>query len=165
MKMILALIMTTALFACGFTPMYGSNAGGQGVSATEGLDQIAIAMIPDASGVYLRNILIDRFYQNGFPASPTHTLEITDLKEVKNDLDVTEDSETTRKQIKLTATMELKDNATGAAVVTRDLIAITSYNVLGSQFATRVSESDVREAALADLARQIEYQSALYFKR
>ena len=153
------------LTACGFSPMYGSGAGSSGVSATTGLNQVDIALIPDESGVYLRNMLIDQFYQDGYPSSPTHSLEITDLEETESGLDITVDSETTRKQIRINAKLKLIDNATGAIVLAREMSAITSYNVLGSQFTTRVSERDAREAALGDLARQIETQIALYFKR
>ena len=87
------------------------------------------------------------------------------IEEQKTDLDITIDSEATRKQIKLTTTMFLKDKNTGAVVLTRSLSAITSYNVLDSQFTTRISEQDVREAALADLARQIETQTILFLNR
>ncbi len=154
-----------ALAACGFTPMYGSGKGSSGVSATQGLDMVDIALIPDQSGVFLRNILIDNFYQDGYPNNPTHTLAIESLKEQEYNLDITRASEATRKQIRLTTKMFLRDRTTGQTVLSRDLTAITSYNVLGSQFTTRVSENDAREAALADLARQIETQTALYFKR
>jgi len=153
------------LASCGFSPMYGSASGSNNVSAAQGLNHVEIAIIPDQSGMYLRNILIDHFYQNGYPASPTHILEIRNLKETKNDLDITLQSEATRKQIRLTADMYLKEKEGGQEVLTRNLIAITSYNVLGTQFTTRVSENDAREAALADLARQIESQTALYFTR
>ncbi len=163
--LLLFAVLGFPLNACGFTPMYGSGAGSTGVSALQGLEKVEIALIPDQSGVYLRNILIDNFYQEGYPSSPTHLLTVTGIDELESDLDITVDSEATRKQIKITGTMLLTDRATGQVVLTRELKAFTSYNVLGSQFTTRVSENDAREAALADLARQIETQTALYFKR
>lgn len=153
------------LASCGFTPMYGSAAGGTGVSATAGLDRVDISIIPDGSGVFLRNDLIDRFYQNGYPSSPTHTLTVTRIEELGRDLDITIESEATRKQIKLTTTLTLIDKASGTSVLSRKVTAITSYNVVSTQFATRISEDDAREAALHDLARQIETQVALYFKK
>ena len=165
MKFLLSAFLLALLTACGFSPMYGSGAGSQGVSATEGLDHVEIAVIPDQSGVFIRNILIDHFYQNGYPAATTHTLSVERLDEAEYNLDITRDSESTRKQIRLTATMILRDKKSSREVVRRDLVATTSYNVLGSQFTTRISENDAREAALADLARQIESQTALYFRR
>jgi len=165
MKFVLPLFLTIILTACGFSPMYGSGAGSSGFSATAGLDKIDIALIPDESGVYLRNILIDDFYQNGYPSAPTHRLEISKIMESEHDLDITQQSEATRKQVRLMARMTLRDLSTSKPVLDRSFTALTSYNVLGSQFTTRVSENDAREAALADLARQIENQVALYFKR
>lgn len=160
--MIRLLSLLTLLFiaSCGFTPMYGTSGEGK-----LGLDKVEISMIPDQSGVYLRNILIDHFYENGYPADPTHILTIEQIRETKSDLDITVDSEATRRQLHLTATMVLKDKITGTTVLTRKLSAITSYNVLGSQFTTRVSENDAREAGLEELARQVESQLVLYFKR
>ncbi len=165
MKFLLAASLLLSLAACGFAPMYGSGVGSSGVSATLGLDHVEIAVIPDQSGVFVRNILTDHFYQNGYPTAPTHRLVVENLDESEYNLDITPDSEETRRQIRIRAAMTLHDNATGKPVLRRDLIATTSYNVLGSQFTTRVSENDAREAALADLARQIETQTALYFKR
>lgn len=149
------------LAACGFTPMYGS--GSKDVVA--GLDKVDIATIPDAEGVYLRNALVDRFYQNGYPANPSYRLVISKINEQERDLDITIESEATRKQVNLSTTLTLTDNAAGQVVLSRTLTALTSYNVLGTQFTTRISEGDAREAALNDLARQIEMQVALYLKK
>lgn len=158
---ILAALSLMLIGACGFTPMYSSGAK----SAAEGLDKVEIALIPDQSGVYLRNILIDHFYRDGYPASPTHTLRVYGMKEDETNLDITTSSEATRKQIRIDATMELVDRQTGKVVLSRRLSAVNSYNIIGSQFTTRVSESDAREAALGDIARQIETQLGLYFNR
>lgn len=162
MKNVHFLILTLILAACGFTPMYGS--GGHG-DAPAGLEKVEIAVIPNEEGVYLRNALIDNFYQNGYPANPAYVLQVAEIKKVISDLDITIDSEATRKQIKLTTVLTLTDKATGTVVLTRNLTALAGFNVLGSQFTTRVSENDAREAALNDLARQIETQVALYLKR
>lgn len=143
--------------------MYGSGAEGRGAKA--GLDKVDIALIPDESGVYLRNNLIDAFYQNGYPASPSYVLRIAKIEEHKDDLDITIDSEATRKQIRLNTTIDLTDKATGAQLLSRRIASLASYNILGSQFTTRISEGDARKAALNDLARQIESQIALYFNR
>ena len=47
----------------------------------------------------------------------------------------------------------------------RDLESIASFNVLGSEFGNRISEQATRENVLKDIARQIELQLSLYFKR
>lgn len=153
------------LAGCGFSPMYGSHAGEKGLTAAQGLDNVEIALIPDQSGVYLRNILIDGFYQGGYPSAPAYILEVTKITETQIDLDITQNSEATRKQIRLAATALLKDKTTNKILFTRNITSLTSYNILGTQFTTRISENDAREAGLADLARQIQRQTALYFKK
>lgn len=164
LKTIVLLSFALLLTACGFTPMYGQGSASKG-NVPAGLDRVEIAMIPDESGIYLRNELIDRFYRSGYPASPTHKLVVSPVAELIRDLDITIESEATRKQIKLTTSISLVDNQTEQSVMSRTLSAITSYNVSPTQFTTRLSESDAREAALTDLARQIEVQTALYFKK
>lgn len=165
MKLILSALMLFTLAACGFTPMYGSGAGSSGLSGKTGMDQVGIALIPDETGVYLRNILIDMFYQDGYPSSPRYELKVQPVVKTISDLDITVDSESTRRQIRAATSFVLVDTQTGATVLSRDVTALTSYNVLGSQFTTRISEADAREAALTDLARQIETQVVLYFKK
>lgn len=160
MKFFFSVLILFTVTACGFTPMYGS--GGDNKKA---LSQVELGLIPDESGVYLRNSLIDRFYEDGYPSSPTYKLSIEKIFERERDLDITIESEATRKQILLRTVINMTDNQTGATVLNRTLSATTSYNVLGSQFTTRISEKDAREAALDDLARQIESQVVLYFKR
>lgn len=159
---VFALTGLLVLAACGFSPMYGS---GSNASAPEELNKVEIAIIPDAEGVHLRNALIDSFYHDGYPSNPTYVLQMDKIREKISDLDITINSEATRKQIRLRTTLTLKNKETSEVVLSRELTAVTSYNVLGSQFTTRVSESDAREAALNDLARQAETQVALYFKR
>lgn len=153
------------LAACGFEPMYGgTTAGSYGSIATEDkLAQVTIDNIPNAEGQYLRNELIDRFYRRGRPVQSTYTLQVAPLKETETNLDITIESESTRAQIRIDTTFQLIDNNTGAAVLKREIRAFNSFNVLGSQFTTIVSEQDAREAALNDLARQIETQLILYF--
>ena len=159
------LVVLLCLAACGFTPMYGNGVGENNKIAAQELSMVDIALIPDADGVFLRNILIDNFYQNGYPSNPRLQLNVANIQVQETDLDITIDSETTRKQIKLTTTLDLKEMDTGKIVLTKPIYAITSYNVLDSQFTTRVSEQDVKEAALQDLARQIETQVLLYLRQ
>lgn len=166
MKQFITLYAVLFIAACGFTPMYGSHSGTKsGMSADAGLDQVAIDIIPNAEGVALRNLLIDAFYEGGYPADPRYRLSVAGIQESIIDFDITVESETTSRQIKLTTRLGLMDLKTGAVKLDRTLRAYASYNVIGSQFTTRVSEADAREAAIADLARQIETQIALYFNR
>lgn len=162
MRTLFLTAVVLALAACGFSPLYATH-GGTGVKG--GFDAIFIDNIADRDGLYLRNALIDRLYSHGRPAAPAYTLTVSKLRSERRDLDITRTSSTTRAQLRVETTMTLKDNATREVLLTRDLTAITSYNILQSQFTTRVSEDDTRRSALDDLARQVEQQLALYFNR
>lgn len=154
---------TLLLAACGFQPLYGT-AQNTPAGVETALAQIDIAVIPNREGQYLRNALIDRFYPDARPAIPRYTLEISPVHETLTNLDITKSSDATRGQLKLSTQMTLKDSKTGEGLLSRALVSITSYNILSSEFSTRVSEDNARLNALDDLARQIELQTALYFK-
>ncbi len=161
------LFLSAVLFltACGgFHPVYGVNKY-TAVGVEEYLQQVQIGGIPDRDGQYLRNALIERFYRDGRPTSPLYALTVTNFSESLRDLDVTIDSDTTRGQLTIAITMLLIDKKTNETVMERSLRSIASYNIIDSEFANRVSEANTRENALDDLARQIEEQLALYFKR
>ncbi len=167
--LLLALLATLApLSACGFQPMYGTHSAAPGLhgDTPEGaFGEIAIANIPDREGVYLRNALIDRFYSGGYPSAPRYDLKFGELGETLTNLDITTSSEATRAQLQQFTVMTLVDRATGEALLTRNLRTVTSYNILESEFATRVSQQAARESGLDDLARQAELQISLFLNR
>lgn len=144
--------------------MYSSNSTSKTSVKTQ-LDQVDIAIIPDRSGQFLRNELIDRFYHDGYPTNPKYKLTIEPIRETIRDFDITLESEATRQQIQLNTKMLLVDLETNETVLNRSLIAITSNNILESEFSTLITEQSARDAALNDLARQIERQLALYFSK
>ena len=156
--------MVSCLFisACGFKPMYSSNNAVPDLSAE--LAQIEISNIPNQSGQYLRNALIDKFYPDAYPTNAAYSLKVSPIQEKIIDLDITKTSDATRAQLHLKTQITLIDNS-GEAVLTRKLSSISSYNVLTSEFATRVSAQNTRENALDDLASQIELQIGLYLRR
>lgn len=163
MKNIL-LISLLFLTACGFEPVYGVNQN-VSVGVEETLNNIEIANIPDREGQELRNALIDRFYRDGYPSAPRYTLVITHLEEQVSDLDVTKNADATRGRLRMSAGLELRDLGNNQLVLKRKLQTITSYNILASEFATRVTEENARQNAVNDIARQAELQLSLYFRR
>jgi len=166
MKTLLLIIPILLLAACGFHPVYGVNkhtAPGQNVEAQ--LPEIIISNIPNREGQYLRNALIDRFYRDGRPNDARYFLNVGRVGESKRNLDITIDSDTTRAQLKLSTSITLMDRKNNEPLLKKGVSSTASYNVLGSEFANRVSEQSTRENLLDDLARQIETQIALYFKQ
>ncbi len=169
-KIYLATFLCTvalSLSACGFEPVYKANSlsdSGQ-ESVISALEQVEIGNIPDHSGQFLRNALIDRFYRNGRPENPRYQLTVAKISEATTDLDITKTSDATRGQLKLSTVMSLNDKQTGKTLLTRKLTSISSYNILGSEFTNQVTEENTRQNALNDLARQIELQIGLYLRR
>lgn len=164
MKNLLPLIAVMILAACGFHPVYGVNKY-TATGVEEHLEYIQIGSIPDREGQFLRNALIDRFYRDGRPQNPRYMLAVAPVSESTSNLDITIDSDSTRGQLKISTSFTLVDNQTGEEILARRVQSIASYNILDSEFTNRVSEQNTRENVLNDLARQIEQQIALYFKR
>jgi len=156
------LLLSTFLFlaACGFKPLYSSQ-----TTAKQSFNAVFIDNIPDREGQYLRNALMDRLYNQGRPGTPQYNLNVSAIHQQRRDLDITKSSSATRAQLQVNTTITLSDSKTGSILLKRDLRALTSYNILQSQFTTRVSEDDAQRSALDDLARQIEQQLALHFNR
>lgn len=163
MRLIGAMMAVLLLAACGFTPLYGSS--GTRPQVQTALNDIYVEIIPDREGQYLRNRLIDRFHSAGTPQSPRYRLSLTPLSELRTDLDITKTANTTRSQLRLSTKLSLRDAASGEVLLHRDLSATASFNILSSQFTTRVSEENARLNALDDLARQAEQQIVLFLKR
>lgn len=161
---LLAYLLGTAFLlpACGFHPMYGAAAIDARPQMQNALNSIEIGLIPDHSGLMLRNFLIDRFYKNGHPQNPVYSLSFAPIKESREDLDITVDEETTRSQLRQSTAFTLTRLDTGEAVLTRSIYSIASYNVLESQFTTRVTAENARQNGINDLARQTEQAIVLY---
>lgn len=159
------LIMSLTLGACGFSPMHGNlnTSARQGVDAK--LAQINIARIPEREGQILRNTLVERLHGSADNTIRTYTLHVAPIDEKRTELDITETSDTTRAQLRLNTTFRLKRTGKDATRLERDIAATTSYNVLASQFTTRVSEQNARQDAIRTLAERIERQLALHFSR
>ena len=161
-KILIVALTLLALSACGFRPLYGTTPKVENGTVASTLAQVQIDNIPDRSGQYLRNALMDRFYRHGRPVDPLYTLQVTNLTENLTDLDITKSGSATRAQLRLEIDITLVDHRGAQTAMKRRLVAITSYNVLNSQFTTRVSEEAARQSALDDLAAQIERHMALF---
>lgn len=163
MRLLSLLLSLVILSSCGFHPVYGVNKY-TATGVEDKLAQIRIENIPNREGQHLRNALIDRFYRDGRPSNAPYTLQISNIQERLTDLDITKNADATRGQLRLETKMWLK-NEYGETLLKRELRTINSYNILANEYSTRISEENTRLNALDDLARQIEQQISLYFKR
>lgn len=159
MVIFVALLSGLALSACGFQPLYGEKSTANAV-----LDNIWIETIDNASGVTLRNELIDRFYRNGYPQNPAYILSIR-LTEGYRDLDIREDDTTTRAQLIQRASYQLKNRDSNAVLFEETARAVNSYNILASQLTTTVAAQEARERGLRDIADKIQNRLAIYLSQ
>ncbi len=151
-----------ALSACGFTPIYAHHDNSSLVQSH--FDQIFIQTIPDEKGHFLYNTLLDRLNYKGYANSPKYELVIDQINETESDLDITKNDNSTRAQLRVNLTMVLNDRATNKTLLKKDMSGLTSYNILNSEFATRVTQKAARENVLNNLAEKIQTQLALYFR-
>ena len=159
----LTLLLPTALIgACGFQPLYGTRA--ETATVLDHFALIDIATIPGRNGQMLRNMLVERLQEEGSVQNPSYRLVIADLLEDPEELGIRQDATATRIRLDYTAQMHLIDAGSNTKLLSRTLRASAAYNVLDSQFTTRISKTDAQEKALRDLSSQITTQLSLHFK-
>jgi LPS-assembly lipoprotein len=150
------------LSACGFQPIYGNVSTGVNQPNTEELmRRIDIGLINNREGQFLRNALIDRLHNSASNRASLYTLNMSHITETKRDLDITKESDATVANLKLSTEMVLKRKSDDKLLLQKTVWSTTSYNILESQFTTRVSQNYARENGLKNLAEQIERQVAL----
>lgn len=162
------LFFVLGVTACGFEPTYATktfgNSGSSAVVESQMAD-IAIDIIPNRSGQFLRNRLIDNLYKNGYPTAPRYRLSISNISEQIVEIGIAKDSTASRAQLRLEIDFVLIDLQTQQVVLKRKQRATTGYNILSGQYTTYVTEADAREQGLNMLAQQITAQLELYFSR
>lgn len=157
----IALGLLLSLPACGgFQPLYKQSPSD--VSAGRQFDDILVRPIADRVGQELRNHLYDALTPNGQPASPKWQLTVT-LTESIQKIAVQQSSFSTRANLSLTASYSLNpignDDQDGHSGSVR---AISSYNILDSEYATLVAEQDTRTRAVQVLSADIRRQLAIW---
>ncbi|HWA45718.1 MAG TPA: LPS assembly lipoprotein LptE [Hypericibacter adhaerens] len=156
----MALGLAMALAGCGFHPLYGDHGAGGDTNAE--LAQVRVQPIPDRTGQLLYNKLRDRFNPRGKPAEPRYVLEVT-VKERSDSLLLDPSDTSSRNNLELTASFQLREIQSGVTALQGRSQASISYDVLDSQYATIVSEQDVRDRATKILSDDISTRVALYF--
>jgi LPS-assembly lipoprotein len=145
------------LAGCGFRPLYGSGSivRDRGEPGTVSLSEVQIEPIPNRRGQELRNRLIDRFYGDGRPASPTYALAVTNLRTSITKLGIQKNATATTALLDMTATYRLTDAQTRATIDSGTSRSIVRYNILTSPFATLAAENDAYERAIQDISEDL----------
>lgn len=159
----LALLAPVALVTagCGFQPLYGGR-GAANVSAK--LQQVDIGVIPDQQGQKLRNLLIDRFYKDGWPSQSQYRL-LTSLTASEQKLALQKDATAVRAQLIVNAPYQLVDSNTGKVVLSAVSRSYISYNVLEQQYAALVTVENAYDRALVEISNDITGRVAAFLNR
>ena len=162
-RLLAAGLLCGLLAACGFRPLYGQA---EDSAITPGDDLAAVYVVPltDRSGQILHNYLRDRLNPRGLPAAPAYRLSVQVAESVQ-EVAIRSDETATRADLRLTANFNLQRTDTEEVLLTGKSEAITSYNILISQFATSTSEEDARNRGLRELSENIRKQLGTFFSR
>jgi LPS-assembly lipoprotein len=156
---VLLFCLLLALAACGYRPLYGER-GPDNVSVADELALVRIESIPDRIGQQMYNMLRERLNPYGKPADPKYVLSIT-LLETRERLFLEKDETATRTNLTLRANFVLRRVSDGEIVATGLSRAVSSYDILSSQFASVVSEEDARVRGARALSDDIRTRLAL----
>lgn len=152
------------LSACGFQPVYGTQMAKGSVAAV--MNSVDVGNIPNESGQMLRNFMLDQMYTSGSPATQkAYRIDFSNVRERRRSLGIAKDASVTRSQLELETTATLRRLSDDSVIWRRHLQAVSSYNVLGSQFSTLITRDDAREQALRELASNAVNQMELTFLR
>lgn len=149
---------------CGFRPVYGEHSGVGGVDVGTQLSLVEIAPIPDRTGQKLRNQLIDRFYRENRPASPSHRLNVT-LQFTESETGIRKNEIATSAQLAITARYTLLDAGTNRTALQGVARSLVSYNLLNAPFATVASQQNAYDRGLSQIATDIQTRLELYFSQ
>ncbi|MEE2746243.1 MAG: hypothetical protein VX617_05115 [Pseudomonadota bacterium] len=154
-------VLTAALYGCGFKPLYGSLENYKTISE---LANVKISVISERSGQELRNHLLDLMNPRGEPRQPSYRLSVS-LSESKRGLALQKSEVSTRANLTIATDFTLigiKNNAgkkySGSSQI------ISSYNILNSDFATLAAEKNARSRAIKALSAEITNHIAAYIK-
>ncbi|MCQ8186286.1 hypothetical protein [Parvularcula maris] len=153
----LALSAALLLSSCGFKPLYAEVQTAEGESRLSDID-FRIVRAP----VQPRDVMIEALQRRfrDTAAEPRYTANIA-LRQQSQGVAVSIDSNASRFNYSLFATVTYRDNQTGEQRV-QTLRSIASYAVVPGLYASLVAEEDAVRRATLDLTRKIETDAALY---
>ena len=166
-----AALGAAGLAGCGFRPLYGETAGGNGGDGggtggrvADALATVQVGVIADRPGQLLRGYLLERLNPAGRPAAPAYRLRV-ELDESRQALATAADDTVTRSRLLVTADYSLTDLAEDTVVLERSHRAVTSFNIQDDLFGSRVSVESARDRSLVDISEQVRRDLALFFQR
>ncbi len=162
---LILIIMSFALAACGFQPLYGDR--GTGSANGDLVSQFASIEIMDArdrEGQQLRNRLISRLTPRGVEGTPRYQLQFS-LSEDVEGYAFRQDRAVTRERLQVTSQMVLVDLSNGKPVLEKENNAWVAYDIVQSDYATVAARRDARLRATDQLADRMMSALSQYFRK
>tara|TARA_R100001143_G_scaffold13660_1_gene15377 strand:- start:206 stop:757 length:552 start_codon:yes stop_codon:yes gene_type:complete len=163
-------VATGTLGGCGFRPLYGRS--GVGADLSDTLSQVEIGPVRNTTsdgrdlarvGQQLHNALLDGLSPRGPRGEQIYRLDVT-LNEGISSLAVQKSADATRADLSLTSSFTLLDLRTGQHLYTGNSRAVSSFNILNSEFATLMAEKGARDRAIRHLGDDIRLKIAIFLK-
>jgi LPS-assembly lipoprotein len=151
------LLLSPALTACGFTPLYAAPGVSSGLS---GIESVA----PEGrTGFLLRQALDDALARDA--ASPAVYRLTLDLRETRTPRGRRVDSTASRYELVLVADWKLVTVATGAVALEGTTQTEATFDRADQPYAGIVANQDAQSRAASELARKIQLQLANWMAR
>ena len=152
-------LFALSVAGCGFQPLYS---GGQNSEATAELATVHIAPIADRVGQQLHNHLLDLLNPKGRTRDPRYVLRVI-LRGSTQNLAVAKSKVATRSNYHLFAMYQLF-GADGKNLSFKGTSkAVSSYNILTSNFFTLIAENEAKTRAVQVISQDIHTQLAVFF--
>ena len=161
-RMLLSGAAMALLGGCGFRPLYGRPSA-PGSTVAE-LAAIRVEPADDRIAQLVRNRLLDGLNPTGQPLRPRWRLRFT-VSESRESVAKQEDDVTTRVSLSLAASYVLTEAAGDRPVTSGVRRAIAGYNVIQSEYANLVADSNAMERAAQQLADAIVRALSVHFAR
>ena len=165
----LALLVSTLLSACSYSPLYGQRAGSR-FTIDQNLALIHVHPIKDRVGQQLHNNLLVHLNIKGQPANPLYELKVT-LIESSFNLGVKKSAVVTRGNLKVSATLTLSQAANVASGIKASTLLITtvstisSYDIPQSHYSALAALKNARARAIKEIASNIRTRLGVYFRQ
>jgi LPS-assembly lipoprotein len=163
-KPILSLLVGLSLLslgACGFEPIYAYKERGL---VRDQLEQVKIKSIPDRLGHELHNNLSDILTPRGSSGQPVWELSVR-LTESTQKISLKQTSFSTRANLNVIASYDLINlQDQQVKKFTGKSTAISSYNILDSDYANLIAIRDAQSSAVKSLSKDIARQLALWMR-
>lgn len=157
---IAGIVGSGALSGCGFRPLYGRSGD---TDLGETLSQVEIGPIPDRVGQLVRNALLDGFTPRGTRGQALYRLDVIVTESISS-LALRKSANATRADLNLNGSFRLLTQDTGESLLSGSSHAISSYNILNSEFTTLMAEKGARDRAAQQLADDIRVKVATFLK-